>query len=114
MLKKGYHPIDQSSRVNVRFPYIDFPNVRFYNKNPMKSTFLEPSKICYTRRKIEAGVKMDKFMIGESVQIKQGFQMAGYLGIIVKYFEKNHTYLIRFSPDQELFFPEEAFEVKRS
>lgn len=57
---------------------------------------------------------MHKFIIGESVQIKQGYPMAGCIGIITKYHKENHTYLIRFGPDQELLFLEEALEVKRA
>lgn len=57
---------------------------------------------------------MSKFTVGESVQIKQGYPMAGYIGIITKYSEKNHTYLIQFGSDQKIVFLEKAFEVKKA
>lgn len=55
---------------------------------------------------------MHKFNIGELVQIKQNFPLAGYIGIIKSYSLESRTYLIRFDQDLEFSFLEEALERK--
>ncbi|MGL9727868.1 hypothetical protein [Enterococcus sp. DIV0756] len=55
---------------------------------------------------------MQKFNIGDFVQIKQNFPFAGYIGIITSYSKKTHTYSIHFDKNQKHSFPEEALEQK--
>lgn len=65
----------------------------------------------YLNKKVQEN-KMQKFNIGDFVQIKQNFPFAGYIGIITSYSKETHTYSIHFDKNQKHSFPEEALEQK--
>lgn len=49
---------------------------------------------------------MAKFEVGEKVMIKTGHSMSSLVGVIVKHFKENHTYLVKFSRDLKLILAE--------
>ncbi|WP_438728697.1 hypothetical protein [Enterococcus sp. AZ128] len=55
---------------------------------------------------------MSKFKVGEIVQIKNKYPMTGLIGVILKCYKENHTYLVRFSHDHKIFLHEDDIEVR--
>ena len=57
---------------------------------------------------------MSKIELCEFVQITNKHPMAGLVGVTIKHYEENHTYLVRLSHDHELLLHEDEIEIKKA
>jgi len=57
---------------------------------------------------------LSKIELCEFVQITNKHPMAGLVGVTIKHYEENHTYLVRLSHDHELLLHEDEIEIKKA